>query len=66
MRATLGCAVPSAKACLLEAGHQPGETCCPKKSCPDTMSRSSWKGMFPQTMTYSSTPRDQMVAEWPW
>lgn len=62
----LGCALPSAKACLLEAAHQPGETCCLKKTCPRMMSRVSRKGMLPHTMTYSSMPRDQMVAAWPW
>ena len=67
VRARPGCALPSpAKGCLLEAGYQPGETWCLKKSCPDTMSWSFLKGRLPQTMTYSSTPRDQMVAEWPW
>lgn len=63
------CSCVRAAACqsrLLGAGDQPGETCRQKKSCSSTMAWSSLKGRLPQTMTYSSTPRDQTVAAWPW
>lgn len=44
----------------------PGETLLLKNSRPLRISSSCSNGMSPHTMSYSRTPRDQMVAERPW